>query len=108
VLPSALSTCSIYYKSVAYSGTCAVTSATITVTGTTLAKAVVAGDVIYLAVGPITNPQTQLNNKTISLSVYTDSSLATVADIYTYAVKFLCRFPCKSCLTNQPLACTAC
>lgn len=31
-----------------------------------------------------------------------------MADKYMYAVTFLCSFPCKSCLTNQPLACTAC
>jgi len=96
---ASMSTCTVTYNSVSNTMVCSVSGQVITVsTGftTVLAK----GAVVYIAVGPITNPITQ-NLATASFSIvsYTASSLLYQIDTVSTDLvpDFDCNYPCKTC-----------
>lgn len=109
---SSLTTCTVTYNSVVTTMTlCSVNTAasTITVAGG-FTTAVAKGGSISIAIGPITNPQTQNGATTFKIMSYTEDALTYEVDQVTSGLVplFDCNYPCYTCESTNSSGCTSC
>jgi len=109
---SSLTTCTVTYGGVVTTMTlCSVNTAasTITVAGG-FTTAVTKGSSISIAIGPITNPETQSGATSFKIMSYTENALTYEVDQVTSGLVplFDCNYPCYTCESTNSSGCTSC
>jgi hypothetical protein len=108
---SSVTSCQVVDGGKIYSMTCSLNSAvSIIQVKNGLTASITAGNSIKILLGPFTNPGTNTNSDSMSVTSYTDNTFTYVID--TVAANMVpgleCTSPCKTCLTTSPTSCTSC
>jgi hypothetical protein len=111
--PTSFTACQAIVNNVAYVMACTVDTSQrlIKMTGSALLVPVSSNTKVQLKISPMTNPDTQLQGQTLTMTSYTDSTQLYSIDKVSSGLipAYKCDFPCASCPTaTQKSTCLSC